>query len=36
MIKKIDFLFFGWIVHLFYPEYYRPKYGYQRYYILFF
>ncbi|WP_367274289.1 DapH/DapD/GlmU-related protein, partial [uncultured Tenacibaculum sp.] len=36
MFKFIDFLFFGWIVNLFYPEYYRPKYGYQRYYILFF
>ena len=36
MFKKIDFLIFGWIINLFYPEYYRPKYGYQRYYILFF
>ena len=36
MFKKIDFLFFGWIINLFYPKYYRPKYGYQRYYILFF
>ena len=36
MFKKLDFLFFGWIIHLFYPEYYRPKYGYQRYYILFY
>jgi len=36
MFKKIDFFLFGWIIHLFYPEYYRPKYGYQRYYILFF
>ena len=36
MFEKIDFLFFGWIINLFYPEYYRPKYGYQRYYILFF
>lgn len=36
MFNKIDFIFFGWIINLFYPEYYRPKYGYQRYYILFF
>jgi acetyltransferase-like isoleucine patch superfamily enzyme len=36
MFKKIDFLFFGWIINLFYPQYFRPKYGYQRYYILFF
>lgn len=36
MFKTLDFLIFGWIIHLFYPEYYRPKYGYQRYYILFF
>lgn len=36
MFSKLDFLLFGWIINLFYPEYYRPKYGYQRYYILFF
>lgn len=36
MFKKLDFLIFGWIINLFYPEYYRPKYGYQRYYVLFF
>jgi acetyltransferase-like isoleucine patch superfamily enzyme len=36
MFKKLDFLFFGWIINLFYPQYFRPKYGYQRYYILFF
>lgn len=36
MFKKIDFLLFGWLVNLCYPEYYRPKYGYQRYYILVF
>ena len=36
MFKKIDFILFGWIINWFYPEYYRPKYGYQRYYILFF
>lgn len=36
MLTKLDFLLFGWIINLFYPEYYRPKYGYQRYYILFF
>lgn len=36
MLRTLDFIFFGWIVNLFYPEYYRPKYGYQRYYILVF
>jgi len=36
MFKKLDFFFFGWIINWFYPEYYRPKYGYQQYYILFF
>ena len=36
LIEKIDFVLFGWIIHFFYPEYYRPKYGYQKYYKLFF
>lgn len=36
MFEKVDFLIFGWIINWLYPEYYRPKYGYQRYYILFF
>ncbi|WP_456378511.1 DapH/DapD/GlmU-related protein, partial [Lutibacter sp.] len=36
LFNKIDFWVFGWIINLFYPEYYRPKYGYQKYYILFF
>ena len=36
MIKKLDFFFFGWVINWLYPKYYRPKYGYQRYYILFF
>jgi acetyltransferase-like isoleucine patch superfamily enzyme len=36
LFEKIDFLIFGWIINLFYPEYYRPKYGYQKYYKLFF
>lgn len=36
MFKRLDFFIFGWIINLFYPKYYRPKYGYQRYYILFF
>ncbi len=36
MFKYFDFLFFGWIINRLYPEYYRPKFGYQRYYILFF
>jgi acetyltransferase-like isoleucine patch superfamily enzyme len=36
VFRKIDFFLFGWIINLCYPEYFRPKYGYQRYYILFF
>jgi len=36
MFSKLDFFFFGWIINWMYPEYYRPKYGYLRYYILFF
>jgi acetyltransferase-like isoleucine patch superfamily enzyme len=36
MFEKIDFFLFGWIINCAYPEYYRPKHGYQRYYILFF
>ncbi|MFY0603632.1 MAG: acetyltransferase [Flavobacteriaceae bacterium] len=36
MLNKLDFFLFGWIINIFYPQYYRPKYGYQRYYILFF
>lgn len=36
LFQKMDFLLFGWIINLFYPKYFRPKYGYQKYYILFF
>lgn len=36
MFKKLDFFFFGWMINWMYPQYFRPKYGYQRYYILFF
>lgn len=36
LLEKVDFLFFGFIINSFYPEYYRQKYGYQKYYILFF
>lgn len=36
LFEKIDFILFGWIINFFYPEYYRPKYGYQKYYKLFF
>lgn len=36
MFKKLDYFFFSWIINICYPEYYRPKYGYQRYYLLFF
>lgn len=34
LFHKIDFLLFGWIINLTYPKYFRPKYGYQKYYIL--
>ncbi|MGI9525950.1 MAG: acyltransferase [Weeksellaceae bacterium] len=33
---KLDFLLFGWIINWAYPQYVRPKYGYIRYYRLFF
>ena len=36
MFEKIDFFFFGGIINWMYPMYYRPKYGYLPYYILFF
>lgn len=36
LFEKIDFLLFGHLINFFYPEYYRPKYGYSKYYILFF
>ena len=36
LFDKIDFWIFGWIINYFYPEYYRPKYGYLKYYIIFF
>jgi len=36
MFEKLDYFLFGWIINWCYPEYYRPKFGYQRYYILFF
>jgi len=35
LFHKIDFLLFGWIINLVYPQYFRPKYGYQKYYVLF-
>lgn len=34
--KKLDFLLFGWIINWAYPQYYRPKYTYNRYYSVFF
>lgn len=34
--QKLDFLFFGWIVNLAYPKYYRQKYGYVSYFRIFF
>lgn len=36
LLEKIDFALLGWIINLCYPEYYRPKYDYQKYYKLFF
>lgn len=36
MLNKIDFLIFGKLINWLYKEYYRPRFGYQRYYILFF
>ena len=36
LFNNLDFWVFGTIINLFYPEYYRPKYGYQKYYMLFF
>jgi len=33
--EKIDFLTFGHFINYFYSEYYRPKYGYIKYYKLF-
>ncbi len=33
---KIDFLLFGYFINWIYPQYYRPKYGYIKYYRLFF
>lgn len=36
LIDRLDFVIFGILINYFYPEYYRPKYGYQKYYILFF
>jgi len=34
--EKLDFLIFGNLINILYSEYYRPKYGYSKYYILFF
>lgn len=36
MLTRLDFLIFGRLINWLYPQYYRPKSGYQRYYILFF
>lgn len=33
---KLDFFLFGWIVNWAFPQYYRPKYVYSRFYKLFF
>lgn len=29
--ERVDFILFGYIINFFYPEYFRPKYGYQSY-----
>lgn len=34
--EKLDFILFGWIINLAYPQYYRPKYKYLTYRQLFF
>lgn len=34
--RILDYLIFGWIIHLAYPQYFRPKYGYFTYSKLFF
>ena len=31
---RLDFFLFGWAVNILYPKYFRPKYGYQRYYLI--
>lgn len=36
LLRKIDFFLFGFIINFCYPQYYRPKYNYQWYYVLFF
>jgi len=36
LFERLDFLIFGHLIHLLYPTYFRQKYGYQKYYILFF
>lgn len=34
--EKLEYFLFGWIINLFYPQYYRPKYKYISYRKLFF
>jgi len=36
LFEKLDFIVFGWFIKWVYRQYKRPKYGYQKYYILFF
>ncbi|MFK5879047.1 MAG: DapH/DapD/GlmU-related protein [Flavobacteriaceae bacterium] len=36
IFQKLDYFFFGYLINILYPEYYRPKYGYIRYSTLFF
>ena len=36
LFERLDFLLFGHLIKFLYPAYYRPRYGYQKYYILFF
>jgi len=35
-LERVDYFLYGSIINWVYPEYYRPKYGYQPYYLLFF
>lgn len=30
--QKLDYLLFGWLVNWAYPQYFRPRYGYMKYY----
>lgn len=36
LFERLDFLIFGHLINVLYPTYYRQRYGYQKYYLLFF